>query len=95
MMIKEMVYPNCKFHVPQGKGIAILVIIYMIYILCEINMYSTLSIYSTLIANVFRVDFYLFYDGAVDIQICALLTRSQCKVSDTQVTVKACGPLVY
>ena len=27
-------------------------------------------------------------------QICALLTRSQCKVSDTQVTVKACGPFV-
>ena len=40
------------------------------------------------------VDFCLFYDGAVDIQIWALLTRSQCKVSDTQVTVKACGPLV-
>ena len=27
-------------------------------------------------------------------QICALLTRSQYKVSDTQVTVKACGSLV-
>ena len=27
-------------------------------------------------------------------QICALLTRIQCKVSDTQVTVKACGPLI-
>ena len=40
------------------------------------------------------VDFHLFYDGAVDIQIWALLTKSQCKVSDTQVTVKACGPLV-
>ena len=40
------------------------------------------------------VDFHLFYDGAVDIQIWALLTRSQCKVSDTQVTVKACWPLV-
>ena len=40
------------------------------------------------------VDFHLFYDGAVDIQICTLLTRSQCKVSDTQVTVKAHGPLV-
>ena len=40
------------------------------------------------------VDFHLFYVGAVDIQIWALLTRSQCKVSDTQVTVKACGPLV-
>ena len=39
------------------------------------------------------VDFHLFYDGAVDIQIRALLTRSQCKVSDTRVTVKACGPL--
>ena len=38
---------------------------------------------------------FLFYNGAVDMQICALLTRSQCKVSDTQVTVKACGPLVY
>ena len=41
------------------------------------------------------VDFHLFYDGAVDIQIRALLTRSQCKVSDTQVTVKAHGPLVF
>ena len=28
-------------------------------------------------------------------QICALPTRIQCKVSDTQVTVKACGPLVF
>ena len=24
-----------------------------------------------------------------------LLTRSQCRVSDTQVTIKACGPLVF
>ena len=27
-------------------------------------------------------------------QLCALLTRIQCKVPDAQVTVKACGPLV-
>ena len=40
------------------------------------------------------VDFYLLYDGAVDMQIRALLTRSQCKVSYTQLTVEACGPLV-
>ena len=40
------------------------------------------------------VDFHLFYDGAVDLQIWALLTRIQCKVSDTQVTIKACVPLV-
>ena len=41
------------------------------------------------------VDFHLFYDGAVDIQIWAPPTRSQCQVCDTQVTVKACGPLVW
>ena len=44
----------------------------------EYVLSSTLSIYSTLIAIVFRdcdaasdtlVDFHLFYDGAVDIQI--------------------------
>ena len=41
------------------------------------------------------VDFLFFYfNWAVDIQICALLTRSQCKVCDTLVTIKACGPLV-
>ena len=41
------------------------------------------------------VDFYFYYsNGAVNMQICTLLTRIQCKVSDTEVTVKACGPLV-
>ena len=40
------------------------------------------------------VDFYLFYDGLVDMQIWVLQTRSQCRVSVTQVTIKACGPLV-
>ena len=39
-------------------------------------------------------DFYLFYDGAIDMQIWALLTRSDFRVSATQVTVKASGPLV-
>ena len=28
-------------------------------------------------------------------QICALLTKIQCKVSDPQVTVKNCGTLVF
>ena len=40
------------------------------------------------------VDFY-YNKWAVYMQICTLLTIIQCKVSDTQVTVKACGPLVY
>ena len=40
------------------------------------------------------VDFYLFNDGTADMQILALL-KSQCRVSDTQVTVKACEPLVF
>ena len=38
---------------------------------------------------------FIYYNNvAVDMQLCALLTRIQCKVSDTQVTVKASGPLV-
>ena len=37
----------------------------------------------------------IYYNNwAVDMHICALLTRNQCKVSDTQVTLKAWGPLV-
>ena len=38
------------------------------------------------------VDCFLFYDGAAEMQIWALLTESQCRVSDTQVTVMALGP---
>ena len=65
---------------------------------------STLSIYLyTLIAVVLKdavllytiVDIYLLYEGAVCMQILALLTRIKCKVSNTQVIDKACGPLVY
>ena len=41
------------------------------------------------------VDIHLFYDVAADMQIKALLTRSQCRVSDTHITVKALGPLVF
>ena len=40
------------------------------------------------------VDFHLFFDEAVDTPLGAPLKRSQCKDSDTQVTVKACVPLV-
>ena len=40
------------------------------------------------------VDFYVFYEGAVDTQRWGLLTRSQCIVSNTHMTVKAFGPLV-
>ena len=40
------------------------------------------------------VDFHLFYDVAVDMQIWALLTRSKCRASDTRVTVKVLGSLV-
>ena len=39
------------------------------------------------------VDFYLFYNGAVDLQICTLLTRS--KVSDTQVTLRPVDLLFF
>ena len=40
------------------------------------------------------VDFYLFYDGDVDMQIWVLQTMNKGRASDTQVIVKACGPLV-
>ena len=39
------------------------------------------------------VHIYLFYDKPVDMQIWALLTKSQFRISDTQVTVKVHGPL--
>ena len=41
------------------------------------------------------VDFYLLNYGPVDMQILALLTRSKCRVPNTQVTVKAHEPFVY
>ena len=37
---------------------------------------------------------FIYNNNGAEMQICALLTRIQCKVSDAQVTVKACGPLV-
>ena len=41
------------------------------------------------------VYFSLFDDGPVDTQILARMTGSQCKVSYTQMNVKARGPLVH
>lgn len=37
---------------------------------------------------------YLFYEGAAGMPISALLTSSQCTVSDTQMTVKTLWPLI-
>ena len=41
------------------------------------------------------VYFSLFDDGPIDTQILALMTGSQCIVSDTQMNVKARGHFVY
>ena len=41
------------------------------------------------------VDFYSYYDGPVDMQIQALLTRILWRISDTRMTVEDPGPLVY
>ena len=48
----------------------------------------------TMLFSYATVDFYLFNDGVADMQIWGLLTKSQCSVSDTQVTVKAVGLLL-
>ena len=62
----------------------------------EYGLSYTLSIYIILIVKWMyaTLDFYLFYDVAAVIQICALLARRQCRASDTQETVKALGLLV-
>ena len=71
MTMQGRVYQNCKFQYPQGLGSDVRrghISHYSEYVLS-----STLSIYSTLIAMMLLtysiVDFYLFLDGAVDIQI--------------------------
>ena len=104
MMTKEVSTQIVKFHDPWGRGsnvrhghISHIVNMYYLllyqytahWLLLCLGIMMLLSY-----TNYTMVDFHLFYDGAVDIQIWALLTRIQCKVSDTQVTVKACGALV-
>ena len=74
------------------------IIVNMHYMYLQLYQYTThwLLLYKGIIMllSCAIVDFYQFYDMAVDMQIWALLTKSQCRVSDTHVTVKACGPLV-
>ena len=82
------VYQNYKFYISHSEYV----------------FSSSLSIYFTVIAIVLKdydacfpiqlLIFTYYNNGPIDMQICALLTRIQCKASDTQVTVKACGPLV-
>ena len=40
------------------------------------------------------IDFDLFYDEPVDMQMLVFLTRSQCRVPDTQVTLRPVGFLL-
>ena len=99
------VYPNCKFQDP-GAGVLMWrrghTSHYSEYVLS-----STISIYSTLIAVVLRdYDAAILYPLLIFIfSLMGLLiykyepfwqeVNVTIKVSDTQVTVKACGPLVF
>ena len=76
----------------------------IVYLICHYSEYvlsSSLSIYFTLLLcyriimllSFTTVDFYLFIILGLLLCQYVLLTRSQCKVSDTLVTVKSCGPL--
>ena len=83
------VYQNCKFHDPQGWGSYARAWSYKsLQWICIINLlpyqytahylllhYGTVMVFSYAI-----VDLYIFYDGAVDVQILALLTRSHCSL---------------
>ena len=68
----------------------------------EYTLSSALSIHITLIDIVLREYnaaflchcwFLLFYDGATDMQIWALLTRSQCRISDIRWPLRPLGLL--
>ena len=76
-------YQNCKFYISDYS---------------EYVFSSSLSIYFTLIALwcCFPIQLLIsiYNNNGAEMQICPLLTRIQCKVSDAQVTVKACWPLV-
>ena len=50
--VQERVYPNCTFHDPRGRDSDVRAWSYKSY--SEYVLYSTLSIYSTLIEIVFR-----------------------------------------
>ena len=86
-----------------GAGILMLGHDHISHCYSEYVLSFTLSIYTTLVALVLRnyataflynCWFLYILWWAVDMQVWSLLTRSQCRVSDTQVTVKAHGPLV-
>ena len=40
------------------------------------------------------VGFNFLYDGSVDMKISAVITRNQCRLTVTRMTVKACGAFV-
>ena len=101
MMTKEGSTKIIKIRTPRA-GVLVLVRGQLSHI-SEYILFSTLSTHSTLIATVLRdllllsyaiVEFSVFFVGTFDMHIRALLTRNQCRVFDTQVTVNACKPLV-
>ena len=54
------------------------------FFMCSILLKAMLERGECVLAHSF---FHLFYDGSADMQICTLLTRGQCIVSDIQMTV--------
>ena len=75
------VYQNCKFHISHYS---------------EYVFSSSLSIYFTLIAAFLYNCWFLFIIiMELRCKYAPIVTRIQCKITDAQVTVKACGPLVF
>ena len=61
----------------------------------HINCFCMKGLYIVMQLPSAIVYFSLFDDGPIDTQILALMTGSQCIVSDTQMNVKARGHFVY
>ena len=84
------VYQNCTFmtQLMLGRGYIVNIFMYQLqHISIVLGGHNAVFLYHCWF-------FFWFYDGSVYMQIWTLLTRSQCRVSDTRVTVNACGFLV-
>ena len=97
MMTKKGCTKIVNFMTPRAWGSGVMPLLWICIIFYSINIehidcYCVKGLWCCLPIQL--LIFYSLYDGAIDIQIWTPLTRSQCKVSYTQVTVKACRPLV-
>ena len=85
---------NLTLHVSQPIKINYFTWKYNIKIYISITLAQKLSSKASELSGPSGL-YYLFYDGHVYMQTWTLLTGSQCRISDTRVTIKACGTRLF